>query len=427
MFANETTHQTNNNRPGRRKICPEAIMKGEMLKKKKNISGIKKKDVLIAFKNVARIIGLTELDILVVESLCRCVPPGAFEKGDEIIAVVSNETLARWRNRDKRTIQRSLSRLVNECVIIPAVGNDQKRRSAGDERLGFDLCPLVWRVEEFRSLHEQDEAEAREKKAMRRQVGRLRNTCLQITDTLPEAEQYVSEIKRLAALARNSDRLDCIMDAMIGLGALKDALLEQLVIDNGASEIIHRMTKCASDGDKNDTHQKETPLENVSKETTKKAPVYNVNEAPVYSEPGSYNSPERENQTTCTSEAGLAPNNGGGQITPRKLVALVPELDVFCKEPANPSWNEIDQAAEHLVTHLELNHRSWQRACSTIGRPAAVLILLAVMAKANSGNVRNPAGFFVRMAQMVSNGTATIQSMFYGLNTDNVESERTYH
>lgn len=428
MFTNETTAPEEYKNTGRRKISPEALIMGDELRRENQPIGIKKKDVLISFKNVACTIGLSELDILVVESLCRCTPPGAFEKGEEIIAVVSNEKLARWHKRDKRTIQRSLARLVNECVIIPAVGDDQKRRTVGGTRLGFDLSPLRWRVEEFRRLHEQEEAEARDRKAMRREVGRLRNACLQITDALADAEPFICEIKRLEARARRGQTLEAVMDAMVGLGGLKDALMQQLRAENQSQEAIHRMTEYTSVGDRIDTHQGETTLENVSKETTDKAPVYDVKKAPVESATPPDSALERKSIPKGQVGAGLTPKEGvSPRITPKKLVELVPELDVFCADPAHASWSDVDRAADQLIGHVKLNHRAWNHACETIGRAGAVLILVAVIAKAKSGKVRNPAGLFVRMAQMVAHGTATISSLFHGLGSDHSREKRTYH
>lgn len=406
---------------GRRVVSGKALILSERILRDKKHTPITKREVIISFKNAAKVIGLSLLDIAIVEALCGCVPPKSFETGSSVIAVVSNRKLIEKIRVpvDKRTVQRSLSRLVNECIIIPSVGADQKRKNQNGVRLGFDLSPLRWRVEEFHRLHQQEKEEAAERVALRKTIGELRNACLQITDHLTQPANQIAEIKRLEATARAAETNEIIMDAMIGLASLKEGLMRQFLEENDDCQDFHRATENPPMDDKNATHQEETYLEKVSLETT------GSNDEDAASK---CHASKREAKENGNIQPVLTPKEGGSlRITPRALVQAIPELDIFCPEPDRAQWADIDRAADYLSTHIGLNHRAWAGACGSLTRQNAVLILLGVIAKTKSGTVRNPAGLFVRMAQMVANGTVNILSLFNGIAVQKSVEMRTYH
>jgi len=396
---------------GRRKISEKALILSELINKDQRKLTISKRDAIISFKNAAKVIGLSLLDIAIVETLCSCVPPKSFENGESIIAVVSNKKLLEKIRVpvDKRTVQRSISRLVNECIIIPAVGADQKRRTRGGVRHGFDLSPLRWRVEEFRAFHAQEKQVFEEKNSLLRTVGELRNACLAITDNLSDTFDSIQTIRGLETAAKAAQTNEAIMDAVIGLASLRERLSERLLRENGPSEVFQRMTKTAPLDDKNSIHQEETYKEKVSLETT---------EADDFVPCAAEKLSSRESEAETAYREKKAPSDETLRISPKNLVRAIPELDLFCPNPHHATWAEIDRAADYLSTHLGLNHRAWLKACEGVTRPNAVLILLGVMIKTKSGAIRNPAGLFVRLIQMAQNGSMTISSLFNGLNAE---------
>lgn len=351
----------------------------------------------LAFKSVAPRLGVRGTAYALMDKLIGLTPKMAFERGEAPIVTANNRMLADALDVDVRTIQMCLARLISLGVIIPKDSENLKRGERQGERFGFDLSPLARRFDEFVELAARERAERGLVAHLRGAITRDRNACLAEIETLEDRELAAAYEDRTAQLYGRREKVSdpgLLADIRIGLHRLKTEL-----IGLNSSPL----------GEENVAHHRDTDYERVSYETTEDA-------CPRAAEPPA--APGREAELASTTEQDKTPRrsepSGAIRLSPERIAEMVPALCCYATG-GRLKWSDVEAAAEPMTVHIGLRAAAWTSACGAIGRQAALAVLIVVLARHERGEVRNPAGLFVRMCQLSARGQLRLERSLFAL------------
>jgi len=382
---------------------------------------------LSALKRAAPALAIPRRVVELVDYLVGRSPPADWSEGGRPMAWPSNPTLQDALGLQRTQVQ-TLIRLGQEWGLFEMDdGPTGKRRGRVEsgrvvEAWGFDLTLLAARRAEFEQIAAAHEERRREGRRLRGRITALSKKVQALAaagaeQRIPGADwpAIVAQARATAALRGDSEDPAQLAPLVEQLAALheqaKSVLLTVLpgcvdAVETGPSGPLDRTPITPT-----------THLSIANANTAEAGP----NRPEAHKDGSSQDRPSThlQEQRTLGVESGrpaLVPTSAlrGFVVTPDWLVQVAPAFRGWVGS-AQPSWNELAEAALYVRAELDISKHAWGQACVVLGRMEAVTVLAVITTRHAAGKVRSPGGLLRRMVELHGQDKLRLDRTLFGL------------
>lgn len=405
---------------GRRKITP--AMLAARASRPNCYEPTKRGTVLGALKRAADAIGCPTKVIGLIDELMGCTHAADWTRGDKIWAWPSNAVLMDALGIGPSQLK-TLFRLAQELGLVEIhdspTGKRYGRRDAEGRvthAFGFDLSPLACRLAEFQRIAADRRASWKQGEQLRAEVTALRNKVLALTDLGQDqgaAGDWLAiadEAKRLAA-SRGRSRDPSVLSAILAeLDELHQGALEALTptgpVNSDPKEPENRPLLTT-------TNQLSIAKANTSGDGPSRpgAVVRNADREGITissadPRPGRVETGKRERRPEGALRGFIA--------SPEFVLQIAPAFGRWINK-TSPTWNELLDVSSLVRSELGISQHAWGQACVIMGRMEAVVMLAAIAARHEAGEIGSPGGLVRRMVELHQDGELRLDRTLFGL------------
>ena len=275
------------------------------------------------------------------------------------------------------------------------------------QAFGFDLSPLVERIDEFATATAEWEARRAEGKRLRREIGSVRGSIRSMVDLALMENAGTHDWEAFAtqadALFEQRGRLRDPLSLMPILARLR--AVEVHVRDLGSVRVVDvDHGNYGPAGSQNWPHITTTKQLKIVKTITS---IANANGQEGKSScPASWETDRGLIDASCPLR--------GFATTPSFVVAIAPPF-ATATQGMQLTWSSLVDVAPDVCGELGVSQHAWRQACVVLGRQAAVVALATVAARYEQHLVRSPGGLLRRMVELHQEGTLRLDLTLFGL------------
>ena len=337
--------------------------------------------LLAAFKAAAPRLGISTRLVHAVDYLFCHTKPQDWEPTSRPIVWPSNDTLSITFGLSERQVQDITRSLIELGLVTMKDSPNGKRYGRRHEKsgqiieaYGFDLSLFAVRHAEFVLLAEEDRAERRAMKTLRRRRTIAHKGIIQILETAHEygleGEEWQTLSQETRALVRALKAVERLDEMEIGVTSLErrwQAARERL------ETLLRTVETAPKDAENCTQYHNYNPTKNLQEDT-----VIAANECN-----GTGGTPVSQLPAPVPRER---PEKGVVHgIAPGELLRFAPKLVQFVPRPENPTWPDlVSAAADWLRPDLGVSKTLWGDACVAMGRELAT-VALAIMSTRELG------------------------------------------
>ncbi len=273
------------------------------------------------------------------------------------------------------------------------------------QAFGFDLSPLVERMDEFATVTAEWEARRAEGKRLRREIGSVCGAIHAMVD-LAMAEgtaghDWLAFAEQADALAEQRGRS---RDPL----SLVPILSRMRAVQVRLRDVVS--TKPASLNHLN--HDPAEPQNRPHITTTNHPQI-------VETITGIANAKGQEGRSNSrpdgsTGSAATSCSLRGFVTTPSFITAIAPSFAI-ATQGSPLGWPSLTDAAPIVCAGLGVSSHAWRQACVVLGRQANVINLAAIDARYRQHLVRSPGGLLRRMVELHHEGALRLDLTLFGL------------
>jgi replication initiation protein RepC len=393
-------------RTGRRRVTREQLEATAGLTGR--FAAVSKWRVLAAFKAAAAPLGLSK-GLVLIDALMADSYPQDWDGQSVPLVWPSNLTLCERMGIEQSRLSELLRWAINAGLILPRDHGSRRRfgrRDEGTGRIvygyGFNLSPLAERMGEFEQAAAETRARLYEARQLRGEISALRAATLDLaalglSEGVPglDWEKLKQAVTDLAKGARGQRYPSRLMPLRIRLERLQEqakAVIKAFQsVDNGSQLPENQQCNTSTN----------TSFIDKSIASDDRCPA-----------------PERRGGQNRSSPNVALPRGGsplrGFPISPAVIMQIAPTFRELV-DRANPSWNEVQEAAHYVRGELGISPHAYGQACVVLGRIEAATAVAAISAKHLAGLVRSPGGLLRHMVSAHQNGALQLDRTLLGL------------
>ncbi len=295
---------------------------------------------------------------------------------------------------------------------------------------GFDLAPLAERTAEFGGLAAEWEARRDEGRRLRREITSSRNHVLSLVDLATAQDLDGAGWSAAAAQAdalwreRGSQRDPLpLVPIAARLRALSIHVQEQVAVALAIVEAV----KNGPTGPEYRPHLTTTNQLPIATATTNPTDAAGPFRPVADKKAGSDALPSpqvarQQERVGPTRAKEVQPSAlRGFVVTPGFILAVAPTFRDWTSS-ARAGWDELDQAAFHVRSALDISPQAWGQARIMLGQEEAITALAAICARHAAGKVHSPGGLLRRMVELHQAGALRLDRTLFGL-ADKIRKE----
>ncbi|MEW5423956.1 plasmid replication protein RepC [Amorphus sp. 3PC139-8] len=361
-------------------------------------SSISKWSIFQEIKEARQRLGLSDRSLAVLGALLTFYPGTDLTSDADLIVWPSNEQLAaRANGMPASTLRRHLAALVGAGLVIRRDSPNGKRYARRDgqgrveQAFGFDITPVLARVDEFRDMAEAIRADRRAHKAARERVSILRRDVGTLIESAVEEgapgdwarvrDAYIAIVGDVPRRAT--------MEDLIAIGNELDDLKQQIL------DVLESLTE-SNEMSGNASHSERH--------------IQNSNPDLLH---------ESENSNEKNDEAGAAspprvPEQLDGRYLPLGIVLeACPDIGHMTKEGRIREWKDLFDAAELARPMLGISPSAWHEARDVLGHRQSAVTLAAILQKGES--IGNAGGYLRALTDRARAGCFSATPMVMAL------------
>ncbi len=104
----------------------------------------------------------------------------------------------------------------------------------------------------------------------------------------------------------------------------------------------------------------------------------------------------------------------GFVASPEFVLQIAPAFGRWINK-TSPTWNELLDVSGLVRSELGISKHAWGQACVVMGRMEAVVMLAAIAARHESGEIASPGGMMRRMVELHQGGELRLDRTLFGL------------
>lgn len=410
-----------------RKLTP-AMMKAQHLALANDIVTTTKAEVAMALKKAAPALGIDGTCYHVLDILIGLTGADDWQPDRRPLVAISNEKLAEYVCRSKRTVMRCLKRLVEAGIMAYRDSPTGRRyihrgefrngkRGEIERGFGFDFSPARQRVHELKEIGEAFAQRLKQEKDARRTVNRLLRAIEDMSILAGKEKLDFSEIdqalellaeKPLMVLQR-AEVLQGIYEMAVALFALEEE------IARNESSSLEEMS-CAGDIEDapyNDTNSQTHKFSN--KKGRSAYADHSDHENPAYS--GIKSAFEEKTKSKISAKPiKLSQDDTLENISLGLLKGALVNLQETLGFEIS-SWSDLIDNSGDISLLIGLSPSGWQQAEGKVGRyiAAAVLATTAEKALRDPLLISSPGGYFRACVERAMDGELALHKSLFGL------------
>ncbi len=389
-----------------RKMTP-AMLRSQRLAMANDIVKTTKAQVAMALKKAAPKLGIEGTTYHILDILIGLTKADDWQQHRKPLVAISNEKLAEYVGRSKRTVVRCIKRLVESGILAYQDSSTGRRfiyrDDKGDEILkgyGLDFSPARQRVRELQKMGQEFAAKIARDKEVKRTIVQLSRTIVDLSQLAkaqaPEIRQTVEKV--LNEPNSNETKLEA-------LRTLHEALLDQL------DEHIESPA-----GDIHDTPYNNTTLQDSS--SCKEVRNSSNDEYSQLKKPSGFEKAfdEKSIRKSSANSKRQKQNSSLEDVSVGLIASATPEtqkqLDFSVR-----TWSDVVTAIPPLALMLGLSEAGVEDCRRKCGDLVLGAVLMTTVEKAlrDPGTVSNPAGYVRACVDKAMNGKLVLHRSLFGL------------
>ncbi|KZK92560.1 MULTISPECIES: plasmid replication protein RepC [unclassified Pseudovibrio] len=362
---------------------------------------VNKAELAITLKKAAPVLKISGTPYQVLDILLGLVRKEDLKAGRRPLVAISNERLAEYICRCKRTVSRAVRTLAEAGLIAyndsPNGRRYIRRKDDGsiDYGYGLDLTPACNRLEELKKVAREFQEALAAKKAAQRAITKYTRAIADLAATCPELAS--SSLSRAAYI-----KGQCLSSSE------KASLLENLY-----KETLDGIDKMSSQGDKNDVHLSNTTIKTSKDSVIERAssqPDDNSYAPDIASEKkGIAKSMDCKPRRTHANDSLQSISIGLLQQACLEVQNLV-ETQFYC-------WQDLIGSLAPLAHLIGLHEAGLKAAIASQGRfvTAATLAVVAEKSLRYPELITSPSGYFLACIERANEGNLNLSKSVFGL------------
>ncbi len=398
-----------------------------------------KSEVAMALKKAAPVLGIDGTTYHILDILIGLTLADDWKQDRRPLVAISNEKLAEYVCRSKRTVVRALRRLVEAGVLAYKDSPTGRRfiyRKGGDASIergfGLDFSPARQRVHELKKIGAEFAEKIKQEKDAKREISTISRSLVDLQILATNEGIDFSRIKECwddveeqqYTLCAKAEALRMLHEEAIELFALIGTK------DEHQSETITKMTS-ADDINvtpyNNTTHQ-DSKNSNIKQRSSNEDHINNENLA-NRSEKIAL---EKRHNSKLSANSDLSRNwqatvssyqkKVGEDTLTAVSIGLLSSATKHCQSLFDceiSSWRELDSVTPDLCLLIGLSDQGWEDSCSKVGTyvASAVLITTAEKALRDPESIARPAGYFRACIDRSVDGKLALHKTLFGLSS----------
>ncbi|QUS59203.1 plasmid replication protein RepC [Pseudovibrio brasiliensis] len=410
-----------------RKLTP-AMMRAQSLALANDVVTTTKAEVAMALKKAAPALGIDGTSYHILDILIGLTSSDDWQPDRRPLVAISNEKLAEYVCRSKRTVMRCLKRLVEAGIMAYRDSPTGRRyihrgefrngkRGEIERGFGFDFSPARQRVHELKELGEAFAQRLKLEKDARRTVSRLLRAIEDMSSLAKKENIDFSEIDQsLEALSEKHLTVLQRAEILQDLYEMSVALFAEEDTQEGPETSLDSEVTCAGDIDDapyNNTNPLTHEFSNKQRRSANADPI--THNAPDYA--GS----EKAFEKTSRSRVGTSTQHQSNNVSLEHIsLGLLKSALVNLQETLGfevSSWADLIGSSEDISLLIGLSPAAWQQAEERVGRytAAAVLATTAEKALRDPLLISSPGGYFRACVDRAMDGELALHKSLYGL------------
>jgi replication initiation protein RepC len=357
--------------------------------------------LLAAFKAARPRLGISPRLVHAVDYLFSHTKPQDWQPDSRPIVWPSNEILRLALGLERSQAKEIVRQLIELGLVTmkdspngKRYGNRHPKTGRIIEAYGFDLSLFAVRHAEFVRLAEEQEAERRAMRSLRRQRTIAHKGIIQILETAREYGFEDDEWQTLSRETRDLVRALKDVERPAEMEAGVKSLQRRWQAARERIEVLLGVVNSDPKEPENRPHYNNyNPSVNLKEDT-----VIAAKGSSRLADPSSSQSQVPGLDGTKSSSPSVAPpppRTDRGMvhsIAANEMPRLAPKLKQYLHRP-DPTWPDIVDAADWLRSDLGVSKSLWGEACLAMGRDLAA-VAIAVITTKEPGEVKNPGGYF---------------------------------
>ncbi|KZK88045.1 hypothetical protein PsAD46_02640 [Pseudovibrio sp. Ad46] len=398
-----------------RKLTP-GIVASQRLAMANDIVETTKSEVSLALKKVAPVLGIDGTTYQVMDILIGLTSSDDWRPDRKPLVAISNEKLAEYVCRSKRTVSRCIKKLSEAGVLAyrdSPTGRRFIRRDASEGGkygeiqvgYGFDFSPARQRVNELKDLAKGFAEKLKVEKEAKRTISRLRRHLEDLAVLAVQEEVCFERVQDARAKLEN-----CNLSM-----AEKAEALEMLYQEAVA---LFDKNEMSSEGDISVTPYNHTNIHNLDSSNRKRrlalANHSNVHDPEQVGVEMAYDKTKngKISATKAPCPEGLALENISIGLMSKALIQLKEALGFEVR-----SWVDLFELSGDISLLIGLSKVGWMQAENKVGRYTAVAVLAATAEKAlrDPLAISSPGGYFRACIDRAIEGKLALHRTLFGL------------
>ncbi|WP_068313840.1 plasmid replication protein RepC [Polycladidibacter hongkongensis] len=400
-----------------RKLTP-AMIESQRLAQANDIPQTSKAEVSLALKKAAPALGIDGTTYHILDILVGLTAADDWQRGQRPLVAISNEKLAEYVCRSKRTVIRCIKRLVEAGVLayrdsptgrryIHRSGYHGGKYGEIERGYGLDFSPARQRVQELQQMGADFAARLQRQKDAKRSITRLLRAIADMQFLAQEQGIEFSDLSEQTAQLREAGM--SFEDKAEALQVLYDAAVAKLSADQTEN------TTCA--GDINDSpynHTNPRNLESSNKRSSANAEPISIpkrEQAPA----------ERafENEHSRNFQANPADQSQVDHLEHLSLPLLAQGLEQLQETLgiSITSWQALAEQQQQMALLIGLSSGALAQAQNQVGGYLASAILAVTCEKAlrDPLAIARPGGYFRACVDRARTGNLALHRTLFGL------------
>ncbi|GHB50006.1 replication initiation protein [Pseudovibrio japonicus] len=414
-----------------RKLTP-AMMKAQHLALANDIVTTSKGEVAMALKKAAPALGIDGTCYHVLDILIGLTGADDWQPDRKPLVAISNEKLAEYVCRSKRTVMRCLKRLVEAGIMAYRDSPTGRRyihrgefrngkRGEIERGFGFDFSPARQRVHELKELGEAFAQRLKQEKDARRTVNRLLRAIEDMSILAEKEKLDFSEIDQaLELLGEKPMMVLQRAEVLQGIYEMAVALFSRESAEEETEASFIEEMSCAGDihdAPYNNTNPQPPNLSSIERRSAHAD--HSNHEDP--DQAGIKKAFEETPKSKITAKAKNSTHDDGLENISLGLLkgALVNLQETLGFEVS--SWSDLIDSSGDISLLIGLSPSAWQQAEGRVGRyiAAAVLATTAEKALRDPLLISSPGGYFRACIDRAVDGELALHKSLFGLAQSN--------
>ncbi|KZL15336.1 hypothetical protein PsAD2_03718 [Pseudovibrio axinellae] len=410
-----------------RKLTP-AMMKAQHLALANDIVETSKAEVAMALKKAAPALGIDGTCYHILDILIGLTGADDWQPNRRPLVAISNEKLAEYVCRSKRTVMRCLKRLVEAGVMAYRDSPTGRRyihrgeyrhgkRGEIERGFGFDFSPARQRVHELKELGDAFARRLKQEKDARRTVSRLLRALEDMSILAAKENVDFSEVDQaLEMLAEKPMNTLHRAEILQGLYEMAIALFAQDNAEGETNSSFDKEMTCAGD-----TH--DAPYNNTNPLTQETS---NITRRSAHTDHLNHSDPDKAGIKKAFDEKQKSKITASSTKHPADAplenisLGLLKTALVNLQEALGfefNSWSDLISSSGDISLLIGLSPSAWQQAEGRVGRYIAAAVLATTAEKA----LRDPllisslGGYFRACVDRAMDGELALHKSLFGL------------